>query len=140
MPPDPPPEPPNSAVTACDSPPPPPSRSVRLPPPPPPAAAGGSAAELSTEQLVGLVLLLQRKVKGLQQRRRRHCARLEAMESLVQRLRAHSLPARRGLGLLPLACLQPEPGNTVTVVCRDEEPAVPYAAPQTAAVPRPEEP
>ncbi|KAM9168620.1 LOW QUALITY PROTEIN: THAP domain-containing protein 8 [Mergus octosetaceus] len=40
--------------------------------------AGG--AELSAAELLGVVLLLQRKVKVLQQRHRRHCARLEAME------------------------------------------------------------
>lgn len=47
--------------------------------------------ELSTEELLGVALVLQRKVKVLQQRHRRHRARLEAMEELVEQLRRESL-------------------------------------------------
>uniref|UniRef100_A0A8B9W040 THAP-type domain-containing protein n=1 Tax=Anas zonorhyncha TaxID=75864 RepID=A0A8B9W040_9AVES len=50
----------------------------------PPRAGGG---ELSAAELLGVVLLLQRKVRGLQQRHRRHRARLEAMEGLIPKLR-----------------------------------------------------
>ncbi|KAM9259197.1 THAP domain-containing protein 8 [Morus bassanus] len=79
--------------------------------------------ELSTEELVGVVLLLQRKVKVLQQRQRRHRARLEAMEGLVEQLRRESLLSSERL---KLACLQPEPvtldpAGTVTIICQEEE-------------------
>ncbi|KAM9588985.1 THAP domain-containing protein 8-like isoform 2-T2 [Morphnus guianensis] len=58
--------------------------------------------ELSTEDLVGVVLVLQRKVKVLQQRQRRHRARLEAMEGLVEQLRRESLLSEERLKLVPL--------------------------------------
>ncbi|XP_075594721.1 THAP domain-containing protein 8 isoform X1 [Balearica regulorum gibbericeps] len=59
--------------------------------------------ELSTEELVAVVLVLQRKVKVLQQRHRRHRARLEAMEGLAEQLRRKSLRSKERL---ELACLQ----------------------------------
>ncbi|XP_054668431.1 THAP domain-containing protein 8 isoform X2 [Grus americana] len=59
--------------------------------------------ELSTEELVAVVLVLQRKVKVLQQRQRRHRARLEAMEGLAEQLRRKSLRSKERL---ELACLQ----------------------------------
>ncbi|XP_049651963.1 THAP domain-containing protein 8 isoform X3 [Accipiter gentilis] len=79
--------------------------------------------ELSTEELVGVVLVLQRKVKVLQQRQRRHRARLEAMEGLVEQLRRESLLSEERL---KLACLQPgpvtaDPTSAVTIICQEEE-------------------
>ncbi|XP_029862658.1 THAP domain-containing protein 8 isoform X2 [Aquila chrysaetos chrysaetos] len=79
--------------------------------------------ELSTEELVSVVLVLQRKVKVLQQRQRRHRARLEAMEGLVEQLRRESLLSEERL---KLACLQPgpvtaDPASAVTIICQEEE-------------------
>ncbi|XP_074990624.1 THAP domain-containing protein 8 isoform X2 [Calonectris borealis] len=79
--------------------------------------------ELSTEELVGVALVLQRKVKVLQQRQRRHRARLEAMEGLVEQLRRESLLSEERLRL---ACLQPgpvtpDPAGAVTIICQEEE-------------------
>ncbi|KAM9271032.1 LOW QUALITY PROTEIN: THAP domain-containing protein 8 [Cariama cristata] len=79
--------------------------------------------ELSTEELVGVVLVLQRKVKVLQQRQRRHRARLEALEGLVEQLRRESLLSEERL---KLACLQPgpvtpDPASAVTIICQEEE-------------------
>ncbi|KAM6033133.1 THAP domain-containing protein 8-like isoform 2-T2 [Theristicus caerulescens] len=79
--------------------------------------------ELSTEELVGVALVLQRKVKVLQQRRRRHRARLAAMEGLVEQLRRESLLSEERL---KLACLQPgpvtpDPAGAVTIICQEEE-------------------
>ncbi|XP_069631921.1 THAP domain-containing protein 8-like isoform X3 [Haliaeetus albicilla] len=102
------------------------------------------SGELSTEELVGVVLVLQRKVKVLQQRHRRHRARLEAMEGLVEQLRHESLLSEERLKLFgdfptaPLspsppphhchfqACLQPgpvtaDPTSAVTIICQEEE-------------------
>ncbi|XP_064295824.1 peroxynitrite isomerase THAP4-like [Phalacrocorax carbo] len=89
--------------------------------------------ELSTEELVGVVLVLQRKVKVLQQRQRRHRARLEAMEGLVEQLRRESLLSSERL---KLACLQPvpvtpDPAGAVTIICQEEEEVV-YAVPPPA--------
>lgn len=56
--------------------------------------------ELSTEELVAVALVLQRRVKVLQQRRRRHRARLEAMEGLVEQLRRESLLSEERLQLV----------------------------------------
>ncbi|XP_040977586.1 THAP domain-containing protein 8-like isoform X2 [Aquila chrysaetos chrysaetos] len=86
--------------------------------------------ELSTEELVGVVLVLQRKVKVLQQRQRQHRARLEAMEGLVEQLRRESLLSEERL---KLACLQPglvtpDPTGAVTIICQEEE-ALVYAMP-----------
>ncbi|XP_030330853.1 THAP domain-containing protein 8 isoform X2 [Strigops habroptila] len=97
-----------------------------------PAAPGGPAVvapvELSTQELVAVALVLQRKVKVLQQRHRRHRARLEAMEGLVERLRREDRPG----GGPPVSCLQPElpPPAAVTIICgeEEEEPLV-YAVP-----------
>ncbi|XP_063174552.1 THAP domain-containing protein 8 isoform X2 [Chroicocephalus ridibundus] len=95
--------------------------------------------ELSTEELVAVALVLQRRVKVLQQRRRRHRARLEAMEGLVEQLRRESLLSEERL---QLACLQPgpvtpDPTGTVTIICREEEEeeeeaALVYAVPSPA--------
>uniref|UniRef100_A0A6G1RF12 THAP domain containing 5 n=1 Tax=Hypotaenidia okinawae TaxID=2861861 RepID=A0A6G1RF12_9GRUI len=56
--------------------------------------------ELSTEELIAVMLMLQRKVKVLQQRQRRHRARLEAMEGLAEQLRSKSLQSKERLGLV----------------------------------------
>ncbi|XP_062456690.1 uncharacterized protein LOC134154061 [Rhea pennata] len=94
-------------------------------------SAGASDTELSTEQLVGLVLLLQKKVKGLQQRHRRHCAKLEALETVAEQLRREKNLLIRGEAPAPGDGL-PRAGarHAVTVLCRTEERALLYAGPK----------
>ncbi|XP_043849807.1 THAP domain-containing protein 8 [Dromiciops gliroides] len=79
--------------------------------------------------LDGVVAALQRKVRGLQQRQRRHRARLGALEGLVQQLRRDHLLSHERLRLLGAACLpgvpaRPEPtgAGAVAIVC-GEQPA-----------------
>uniref|UniRef100_A0A8D2IPF6 Uncharacterized protein n=1 Tax=Varanus komodoensis TaxID=61221 RepID=A0A8D2IPF6_VARKO len=90
----------------------------------------GTAAEL-----VEVVMGLQRKVKVLQQRHRRHCAKLEAMEGVVEQLRKENLVSEEKLKLLEMACLQsstimPESGGAVAIICQDSDQALVYAVPQ----------
>lgn len=85
----------------------------------PPRAGGG---ELSAAELLGVVLLLQRKVRGLQQRHRRHRARLEAMEGLIPKLRPPGTTP-----LIQEACLPPDPPGAVTIICGEAEDALLYA-------------
>ncbi|XP_038623320.1 THAP domain-containing protein 8 [Tachyglossus aculeatus] len=104
------------------------------------AEHGYHKAELSAAQLAGVVAGLQRKVKGLQQRHRRHCAKLEAMEGLVEQLRKENLVSEEKLRLLEMACLQtgavvPEGGGTVAIICQEDDRALVYTVP-----PQPEEP
>ncbi|XP_025070120.1 THAP domain-containing protein 8, partial [Alligator sinensis] len=91
--------------------------------------------QLSTEELVGVVMVLQKKVKVLQQRHRRHCAKLEAMEGVVEQLRKESLVSEEKLKLLEMACFQssaviPESGGTVAIICQEDDQALVYAVPQ----------
>uniref|UniRef100_A0A8D0CBA4 THAP-type domain-containing protein n=1 Tax=Salvator merianae TaxID=96440 RepID=A0A8D0CBA4_SALMN len=91
--------------------------------------------EGTASELVEVVVGLQKKVKGLQQRHRRHCAKLEAMEGVVEQLRKENLVSEEKLKLLEMACLQsgailPESGSTVAIICQDSEPALLYAVPQ----------
>lgn len=76
--------------------------------------------ELSTEELVGVVLVLQRKVKVLQQRQRRHRARLEAMEGLVEQLRRESLLSEERLKLVS------DTGDTVGMLAGDTWGVTPF--------------
>nr|XP_020642719.1 THAP domain-containing protein 8 [Pogona vitticeps] len=90
----------------------------------------GTAADL-----VEVVMGLQKKVKVLQQRHRRHCAKLEAMEGVVEQLRKENLVSEEKLKLLEMACLQssaivPESGGTVAIICQDNDQALLYAVPQ----------
>ncbi|CAM9111384.1 unnamed protein product [Bubo scandiacus] len=77
--------------------------------------------ELSTEELVAVAVVLQRKVKVLQQRRRRHRARLVAMEGLVEQLRRDSLVSEERLKLACLQPVTPDPASAVTIICQEEE-------------------
>ncbi|XP_007435206.2 THAP domain-containing protein 8, partial [Python bivittatus] len=91
--------------------------------------------EGTTAELVEVVMGLQKKVKVLQQRHRRHCAKLEAMESVVEQLRKENLVSEEKLKLLEMACLQsstfmPESGGAVAIICQDRDQALVYAVPQ----------
>ncbi|XP_077174576.1 THAP domain-containing protein 8 [Paroedura picta] len=93
--------------------------------------------EVTTAELVEVVMGLQKKVKVLQQRHRRHCAKLEAMEGVVEQLRKENLVSEEKLKLLEMACLQtstlvPENGGTVAIICQDSDQALLYAVPQLA--------
>ncbi|CAI5780635.1 domain-containing 8 [Podarcis lilfordi] len=91
--------------------------------------------EGTTSELVEVVMGLQKKVKVLQQRHRRHCAKLEAMEGVVEQLRKENLVSEEKLKLLEMACLQsstlvPEAGAAVAIICQDNDQALVYAVPQ----------
>ncbi|XP_033014516.1 THAP domain-containing protein 8 [Lacerta agilis] len=91
--------------------------------------------EGTTSELVEVVFGLQKKVKVLQQRHRRHCAKLEAMEGVVEQLRKENLVSEEKLKLLEMACLQsstlvPEAGSAVAIICQDNDQALVYAVPQ----------
>ncbi|XP_029475864.1 THAP domain-containing protein 5-like isoform X2 [Rhinatrema bivittatum] len=57
---------------------------------------------LTTEQLISVVISLQKKVKVLQQRHRRHCSKLETMEGIVEQLRKENLVSEEKLKLLEI--------------------------------------
>ncbi|XP_070620487.1 THAP domain-containing protein 8 isoform X2 [Erythrolamprus reginae] len=89
----------------------------------------------TTAELVEVVMGLQKKVKVLQQRHRRHCAKLEAMESMVEQLWKENLVSEGKLKVLEMACLPsssfvPESGGTVAIICQDRDQALVYAVPQ----------
>ncbi|XP_074786880.1 THAP domain-containing protein 8 [Athene noctua] len=85
------------------------------------AAPASPPGELSTEELVAVALVLQRKVKVLQQRRRRHRARLAAMEGLLEQLRRDSLVSEERLKMACLQPVTPDPTGAVTIICQEEE-------------------
>ncbi|XP_065520580.1 basic proline-rich protein-like [Lathamus discolor] len=97
----------------------------RAPPGPPPVPVPPA---LSTPELAALALALRRRLKALQQRRRRHRARVEAMEALVRSLRGEGGP----VGLAP-----PLPPAAVAIVCPEEEEEE-AGAPPIPAEPPPE--
>ncbi|KAM4642735.1 uncharacterized protein O3C94_017035 [Discoglossus pictus] len=87
--------------------------------------------DLSTSQLVSVVVDLQKKVKTLQQRHRRHCYKLETMEGVVEELRKENLIPDEMLNL-QVTGLQPgseipENANMVTIVCQEEDQTMMYA-------------
>ncbi|XP_032083105.1 THAP domain-containing protein 8 isoform X2 [Thamnophis elegans] len=91
--------------------------------------------EGTTAELVEVVSGLQKKVKVLQQRHRRHCAKLEAMEGVVEQLWKENLVSEEKLKVLEMACLQsstfmPEAGGAVAIICQDRDQALVYAMPQ----------
>ncbi|KAL7980721.1 hypothetical protein Chor_001875 [Crotalus horridus] len=91
--------------------------------------------EGTTAELVEVVMGLQKKVKVLQQRHRRHCAKLDAMKSMVEQLWKENLASEEKLKLLEVACLQsstfvPESGGAVAIICQEREQALVYAVPQ----------
>ncbi|XP_053123807.1 THAP domain-containing protein 8 [Hemicordylus capensis] len=92
-------------------------------------------SEVTSAELVEVVMGLQKKVKVLQQRHRRHCAKLEAMEGVVEQLRKENLVSEEKLKLLEVACLQsstimPESGGAVAIICQDSDQALVYAVPR----------
>ncbi|KAM4696660.1 uncharacterized protein WCC33_015398 [Rhinophrynus dorsalis] len=90
--------------------------------------------ELSTAELVSIVVDLQKKVRALQQRHRRHCSKLEVMEGVVEQLKKENLISEEKLGFLEVACVQsssalPETSNTVAIVCQEDNQTLMYTLP-----------
>ncbi|KAG9348362.1 hypothetical protein JZ751_002097 [Albula glossodonta] len=99
---------------------------------------GGKEAEnsLSKEQLEAIVIELQKKVKVLQQRHRRHLDKLLGLESTVSQLRHSNLVNEERLRLLEKAYVQTsaavsDVGETVAIICEDESTAYLYALPKS---------
>ncbi|XP_030633868.1 THAP domain-containing protein 5-like [Chanos chanos] len=91
---------------------------------------------LSKEQLEAIVIELQKKVKVLQQRHRRHLDKLLGLESTVNQLRQSNLLKEERLQLLERAYLQTSaadshPGETVAIICEDENASHLHAEPKT---------
>ncbi|CAL8352063.1 unnamed protein product [Lota lota] len=83
------------------------------------------SSRLSKEQLEAVVLELQKKVKVLQQRHRRHLDKLLGLESTVSQLRQDNLLHEERLQLLEKAYLQTsaavsDAGETVAIVYEDD--------------------
>ncbi|KAJ8280305.1 hypothetical protein GJAV_G00052990 [Gymnothorax javanicus] len=91
---------------------------------------------LSKEQLEAIVIELQKKVKVLQQRHRRHLDKLLGLESTVSQLRHSNLVNEERLQLLEKAYIQTsaavsEAGETVAIICEEENTAYLYALPKS---------
>ncbi|XP_066560092.1 THAP domain-containing protein 5 isoform X2 [Amia ocellicauda] len=91
---------------------------------------------LSKEQLEAIVVELQKKVKVLQQRHRRHLDKLLGLESTVSQLRHSNLLSEERLRLLERAYLQTsavvsEAGETVAIICEEENTTYLYTVPST---------
>ncbi|KAI1893687.1 hypothetical protein AGOR_G00126260 [Albula goreensis] len=91
---------------------------------------------LSKEQLEAIVIELQKKVKVLQQRHRRHLDKLLGLESTVSQLRHSNLVNEERLRLLEKAYVQTsaavsDVGETVAIICEDESTAYLYALPKS---------
>ncbi|MBN3319132.1 PPP5 phosphatase, partial [Atractosteus spatula] len=89
---------------------------------------------LSKEQLEAIVVELQKKVKVLQQRHRRHLEKLMGLESTVAQLTHSNLLSEERLQLLERAYMQTsavvsEAGETVAIICEQENTAFLYAVP-----------
>ncbi|KAJ8368712.1 hypothetical protein SKAU_G00087400 [Synaphobranchus kaupii] len=90
---------------------------------------------LSKEQLEAIVIELQKKVKVLQQRHRRHLDKLLGLESTVSQLRHSNLVNEERLQLLEKAYIQTsaavsDAGETVAIICEEENTAYLYALPK----------
>ncbi|XP_018606051.1 THAP domain-containing protein 5-like [Scleropages formosus] len=90
---------------------------------------------LSTEQLEAIVVELQKKVKMLQQRHRRHLDKLLWLESTVNQLRHSNLLNEERLRLLERAYIQTntavsDASETVAIICEDENTAYLYTLPK----------
>ncbi|KAM3615500.1 uncharacterized protein V6R79_003076 [Siganus canaliculatus] len=86
---------------------------------------------LSKEQLEGIVSELQKKVKVLQQRHRRHLDKLLGLENTVSQLRQSNLLNEERLQLLERAFIQTsaavsEVGETVAIIYEEEDSAYLY--------------
>ncbi|XP_031429002.1 uncharacterized protein LOC105890609 isoform X2 [Clupea harengus] len=91
---------------------------------------------LSKEQLEAIVIELQKKVKVLQQRHRRHLDKLLGLETTVSQLRQTNLVNEERLQLLERAYLQTseavtEAGETVAIIYGDDNTAYLYAQQKT---------
>ncbi|XP_063061847.1 THAP domain-containing protein 5-like [Engraulis encrasicolus] len=90
---------------------------------------------LSKEQLEAIVLELQKKVKVLQQRHRRHLDKLQGLETTVGQLRQTNLVNEERLQLLERAYLETstvtEEGETVAIIYGDGNTTYLYAQPKT---------
>ncbi|KAG5837440.1 hypothetical protein ANANG_G00239270 [Anguilla anguilla] len=90
---------------------------------------------LSKEQLEAIVIELQKKVKVLQQRHRRHLDKLLGLESTVSQLRHSNLVNEERLQLLEKAYVQTsaavsEAGETVAIICEEDNTAYLYSLPK----------
>ncbi|XP_029964840.1 THAP domain-containing protein 5-like [Salarias fasciatus] len=86
---------------------------------------------LSKEQLEAVVTELQKKVKVLQQRHRRHVEKLAGLENTVSQLRQSNLLNEERLQLLERAYLQtsttlPDGGETVAIIYEEDDAAYLY--------------
>ncbi|XP_036392750.1 THAP domain-containing protein 5-like isoform X1 [Megalops cyprinoides] len=91
---------------------------------------------LSKEQLEAIVIELQKKVKVLQQRHRRHLDKLLGLESTVSQLRHSNLINEERLRLLERAYIQTsaavsDAGETVAIICEEENTTYLYALPKS---------
>ncbi|XP_075956314.1 THAP domain-containing protein 5-like [Anarhichas minor] len=88
-------------------------------------------SSLSKEQLEAIVAELQKKVKVLQQRHRRHVEKLLGLESTVSQLRQSNLLNEERLQLLERAYIQTsaavsDAGGTVTIIYEEDDAAYLY--------------
>lgn len=85
---------------------------------------------LSKEQLEAIVVELQKKVKVLQQRHRRHLEKLMGLENTVSQLRQNNLLNEERLQLLERAYIQSsaaaDGGETVAIIYEEDEGAFLY--------------
>lgn len=86
---------------------------------------------LSKEQLEAIVAELQKKVKVLQQRHRRHLEKLLGLENMVSQLRQSNLLNEERLQLLERACIQTsaavsDAGETVAIIYEEDNAAYLY--------------
>ncbi|XP_063287094.1 THAP domain-containing protein 5-like [Pelobates fuscus] len=89
---------------------------------------------LTTPELLSMAADLQKKVRTLQQRNRRHTSKLEVLESVVEELKKENIISDEKLNFLEVACVQsncvlPETSNTFTIVCQEDEQTLMYALP-----------
>lgn len=92
-------------------------------------------SSVTNEQLVALAVSLQKKVKLLQQRHRRHRAKIKSMERIVEELKKENFISEEKLKMLEMACVQsnmevPETGGTVAILCQNNENTLVYAVQQ----------
>ncbi|XP_070762402.1 THAP domain-containing protein 5-like [Enoplosus armatus] len=92
---------------------------------------------LSKEQLEAIVAELQKKVKVLQQRHRRHLEKLLGLENTVSQLRQSNLLNEERLQLLERAYIQSsaavsDAGETVTIIYEEDDAAYFYTPLNTA--------
>nr|XP_029507200.1 THAP domain-containing protein 5-like isoform X2 [Oncorhynchus nerka] len=86
---------------------------------------------LSKEQLEAIVIELQKKVKVLQQRHRRHLDKLVGLENTVNQLRQNNLLNEERVHLLERVCIQTsaavsEAGETVAIIYEQDNTAYLY--------------